>query len=42
MYTQEYFSGSNSNWKYLQFGGVEKHIGISSQSNANKVEYYQS
>lgn len=32
------FSGSNIDWKYLQFGGVNQHIDISQQVGANNVE----
>ncbi|WP_308150096.1 hypothetical protein [Spiroplasma sp. AdecLV25b] len=34
VYNDSFFSGDNSNWKYLQMGGVENHIDISSQQSA--------
>ncbi|WJG71462.1 hypothetical protein [Spiroplasma ixodetis] len=37
-YSESYFS-NNSGWKYLQMGGLEKHIDISQQAGAEKVEY---
>lgn len=37
-YSESYFSGDNHNWKYLQMGGLKKHIDISSQQSANKVK----
>lgn len=42
IYSDSYFSGDNSSWKYLQMGGVEKNIDISKQESANKVEYNDS
>lgn len=42
IYSDNYFSGDNSSWKYLQMGGVEKNIDISKQQSANKVEYNDS
>lgn len=30
VYNDSFVTGDNSNWKYLQMGGVEKHIDISS------------
>ncbi|WP_425380861.1 hypothetical protein [Spiroplasma endosymbiont of Polydrusus pterygomalis] len=36
-YSNTYFSGDN-NWQYIQFGGIEKHIDISSQAGADKIE----
>ncbi|WP_375316860.1 hypothetical protein [Spiroplasma endosymbiont of Virgichneumon dumeticola] len=42
VYNDSFFSGDNSNWKYLQMGGVENHIDISSQQLANKVEHSNS
>ncbi|WP_375317972.1 IS1595 family transposase [Spiroplasma endosymbiont of Virgichneumon dumeticola] len=42
IYSDSYFSGDNSSWKYLQFGGIENHINISSQQSANKVEHNNS
>ncbi|WP_342275819.1 hypothetical protein [Spiroplasma endosymbiont of Nebria brevicollis] len=38
-YSDNYFSGDNSSWKYLQMGDVENHIDISSQQSANKVAH---
>ncbi|WP_342276353.1 hypothetical protein [Spiroplasma endosymbiont of Nebria brevicollis] len=37
IYSDNYFS-DNSSWKYLQMGGLENHIDISSQQSANKVD----
>ncbi|WJG70263.1 hypothetical protein [Spiroplasma ixodetis] len=37
-YSNKYFSGNNTDWQYIQFGGVEKHIDISQQVGADKVE----
>lgn len=42
VYSDSYFSGDNSSWKYLQMGGVEKNIDISKQESANKVEFNDS
>lgn len=36
-YSTSYFT--NNDWQYLQQGGVEKHIDISQQIGANKVEH---
>ncbi|WP_425382695.1 hypothetical protein [Spiroplasma endosymbiont of Melieria omissa] len=38
-YSHTYFSGDNTDWQYIQFGGVEKHIDISQQAGAAKVEH---
>ncbi|WP_174479949.1 hypothetical protein [Spiroplasma endosymbiont of Danaus chrysippus] len=40
-YSQNYFIGDN-NWQYLQQGGFEKHIDISQQAGADKVEHSNS
>ncbi|WP_308150222.1 hypothetical protein [Spiroplasma sp. AdecLV25b] len=42
VYSASFFSGDNSSWKYLQMGGVENRIDISSQQSANKVEHSNS
>ncbi|WP_338962788.1 hypothetical protein [Spiroplasma endosymbiont of Lasioglossum villosulum] len=41
-YSHTYFSGDNTDWQYIQFGGVEKHIDISQQAGADKVEHSNS
>ncbi|MBP1526488.1 hypothetical protein [Spiroplasma endosymbiont of Dactylopius coccus] len=41
-YSSTDFSGDNTDWQYLQFGGIEKHIDISQQVGADKVEYSNS
>ncbi|WP_342274657.1 hypothetical protein [Spiroplasma endosymbiont of Phycita roborella] len=41
-YSHTYFSGDNTDWQYIQFGGVEKHIDISQQVGADKVEHSNS
>ncbi|WP_339039471.1 hypothetical protein [Spiroplasma endosymbiont of Andrena trimmerana] len=41
-YSNKYFSGDNTDWQYIQFGGVEKHIDISQQAGADKVEHSSS
>ncbi|WP_425377357.1 hypothetical protein [Spiroplasma endosymbiont of Aleiodes alternator] len=41
-YSNKYFSGDNTDWQYIQFGGVEKHIDISQQVAADKVEHSSS
>ncbi|WP_342218061.1 hypothetical protein [Spiroplasma endosymbiont of Amphimallon solstitiale] len=37
-YSDSYFTGYN-NWKYIQQGDIEKHIDISNQAGADKVEH---
>ncbi|WP_425381882.1 hypothetical protein [Spiroplasma endosymbiont of Melieria omissa] len=37
-YSYSYFTGYN-NWKYIQQGDIEKHIDISNQAGADKVEH---
>ncbi|WP_342217688.1 hypothetical protein [Spiroplasma endosymbiont of Amphimallon solstitiale] len=41
-YSSTDFSGDNTDWQYLQFGGVNKHIDISQQVGADKVEHSNS
>ncbi|WP_339041306.1 hypothetical protein [Spiroplasma endosymbiont of Apeira syringaria] len=38
-YSTSYFSGDNQDWKLIQQGGIEKHIDISQQAGADKVEH---
>ena len=41
-YSKTCFSGDNTDWQYIQFGGVEKHIDISQQTGPDKVEHSSS
>ncbi|BET39171.1 hypothetical protein [Spiroplasma ixodetis] len=41
-YYHTYFSSDNTDWQYIQFGGVEKNIDISQQAGADKVEHSNS
>lgn len=37
-YNNSYFTGDNSDWQYLQLGGIEKHIDISDVRGGTRVE----